>query len=298
MSQAALTRLAVAPFLLAISAPACRGAVPAGASSGGAAMHDVGWLEGRWQTGSDAGGDGGIEHWIRIGDTLHGVGLTARGGRTVSFEVLAVSRVDGVPVYTAMPSGRRMVDFRMREGGEGSAVFANPANDFPEELHYRRTGDALAARLTGRGGGPEDFAWRLGPAGRAAELEDADRAFAAGVAARGLDAWVEWFDAEGAQWRDGPIVGREQIRHLMAPTFARTGFRIEWAPVASGMSPAGDLGYTVGRSRATWMDKDGKPADPYCGVYVTVWRRQQDGRTWRALFDNGWPEPCSAREAS
>jgi len=252
-------------------------------------------MEGRWQSGSST--DGAAEHWTRIGDALFGVGLTAKGGRTGFYEVLVVHEKSGGLVYTAMPGGRREVDFRMREGGEQSAEFVNPANDFPSSLLYRRRGDVLSARLTGKSQPPDELSWQRGSAGRAAELEDADRAFARDVAARGLDAWVEWFDAEGTQWRAGPVTGRERIRHLMAPSFARPDFRIDWAPVASGMSPAGDLGYTAGTSRITWTGADGAPAEPYCGIYVTIWRRQTDG-AWRALFDAGWQQSCPASTAS
>jgi ketosteroid isomerase-like protein len=102
---------------------------------------------------------------------------------------------------------------------------------------------------------------------------------------------VHWFDPEGVQWRDGPVAGPERIRQLMAPSFARPDFRLTWTPVASGMSPAGDLGYTIGRSRATWTDA-GAAAPPYCGSYATIWRRQADG-SWRVLFDAGWELSCA-----
>jgi ketosteroid isomerase-like protein len=288
-------RAALLPLALSL---ACSGgssgpSVAPGSSSTGTAPADplapIAWLEGRWQTAAPA--DPAAEHWTRVGPSLHGVGFTTKGGRTSFFEVLLIHHKDGGLVYTAMPGGRRIVDFPAREIGDRSAVFANPTHDFPQTLHYRRAGDGLAATAAAPGATAQEFAWQLGPAGSAAELEAADRAFAADVAARGLDAWPEWFDPEGVQWRDKPVVGREAIRALMAPSFAAPDFRIDWAPVASGMSPAGDLGYTVGRARATWKGEDGAPAPPYCGTYVTIWRRQANG-DWRALFDTGWDDRC------
>lgn len=256
-------------------------------------LADVAWMEGRWQTGT--GQQGGAEHWTRVGDSLHGIGFIARDGRSQIFEVLIISRKNGALTYTAMPAGQKLVDFPLLDRAERKVTFANPKHDFPRSLHYEREGDTLRAQAAAPGAGTEHYSWQLAPAGRAAELEEADRAFAADVAARGLDAWVHWFDPEGIQWREGPVTGPERIRELMAPAFARPDFRILWTPLASGMSPAGDLGYTIGSSRITWSD-GGVPAPPYCGSYATIWRRQADG-SWRVLFDAGWQHECEEKAA-
>jgi ketosteroid isomerase-like protein len=275
---------ASAPVSAPVSAPPPPAADP---------LADVAWMEGRWQTGTAQ--QGGAEHWTRVGDALHGIGFIARGGKSQIFEVLVISRKNGALTYTAMPAGQKLVDFPLLDRGERKVTFANPKHDFPRSLHYEREGDTLRAQAAAPGAGTEHYSWQLAGAGRAEELEAADRAFAGDVAARGLDAWVHWFDPEGVQWRDGPVTGPERIRHLMAPAFARADFRILWTPVASGMSPAGDLGYTIGTSRITWSE-DGVPAPPYCGSYATIWRRQVDG-SWRVLFDAGWQLECDAKPA-
>jgi ketosteroid isomerase-like protein len=251
------------------------------------------WLEGRWQTGNAS--EGGAEHWTRIGGTLLGVGFTAKGGRTANFELLAIQVEKGVPVYNAMPEGRKQVKFPLSEGGKPSesvVTFSNPQHDFPRSVHYERDGNTLRARAAAPGAAAQEFTWQLAGDGKAADLEQADRTFASDVAARGLDAWIEWFDPEGGQWNGGPMVGHERIRHLMAPMFARKNFRFVWDPVASGMSPAGDLGYTVGRARLTWTTDDGAPAPPDCPVYITIWRKQPDSK-WRVLFDAGFAGDCA-----
>ena len=71
----------------------------------------------------------------------------------------------------------------------------------------------------------------------------------------------------------------------MEPLFAK-GVQIEWAPVASGLSPAGDLGYTVGTSRYTAPDASGARVETGRGSYVSIWRKQSDGG-WKVLFDTG-----------
>jgi ketosteroid isomerase-like protein len=58
-----------------------------------------------------------------------------------------------------------------------------------------------------------------------------------------------------------------------------------WEPTASGLAPAGDLGWTVGEW--TWSANDPGGGEAR-GSYVTVWRRQADG-SWKVLFDTGDP---------
>jgi ketosteroid isomerase-like protein len=297
LARCSLSRVRTLSVMLLGSA-ACASHAPAPSAGSSAPAADpiaaLGWLEGRWQTGTAT--DGATEHWARIDAALIGVGLTAKGGRTAFFEVFDL-RLDGdVPVYHAIPGGQHQARFRLTEGGQPGqtrALFSNPQHDWPQALRYERTGDTLRARASAPGGRTEEYAWQLGPAGRAAELEAADRAFAADVARRGIDAWGDWFDADGAMWNDRPVKGHESVRASMAPVFSRDDFRIVWSPVASGLSPAGDLGYTVGRGQATWKAKPGEPISPYCSIYVTIWRRQADA-TWRVLFDVGFPRTCAA----
>ena len=67
---------------------------------------------------------------------------------------------------------------------------------------------------------------------------------------------------------------------------AAHGVQIEWAPFASGLSPAGDLGYTVGTSRFTSPGAGGARVESHRGSYVSIWRRQPGGG-WKVLFDTG-----------
>lgn len=237
------------------------------------------WLEGRW---ASEGAEPSIEHWVRAGDRWVGIGLRASGGRTAGFEVMTIARKGGRLVFTGMPDGRAAVDFAaVGQGGE-RVEFGNPSHDFPQTVRYWREGGGLRAEAAAPGARTLEYAWSASGAGRAVALEQADLAFAAAVAQRGVDAWVEHFEPEGAQWDDRPVVGREAIRALMAPVFARPGFRLDWKPVASGMSPAGDLGYTVGTAIGS---ATGRPS--FTTVYATIWRRQPDG-SWKVYFDVGW----------
>lgn len=118
-------------------------------------------------------------------------------------------------------------------------------------------------------------------------LLDADRAFAADVAKRGIDGWVDAFAPDGVTLPAGaPLtVGRAAIREHMAPAFATPGFRLDWTPQRADAQ--GDLGYTIGLFEAHSRDKNGNDSITR-GKYLTVWKRQPDG-TWKVAADIGTP---------
>lgn len=246
-------------------------------------------MEGRWESRL---ADAASEHWTRAGDRWVGIGLTTRSGKTVGFEILTVSVKDGRLVYTAMPNGRSQIDFPAGALEGEQVEFANPSHDFPKSLRYWRKGDQLFAQASAPSTSPLDYSWQLTGPGKIDALEQADLAFAADVARGGADAWAAWFDAEGAQWNDEPVVGREAVKALMTPVFARPGFRLQWKPRASGLSPAGDVGYTIGLGVVSADE-----IATFHTVYATIWRRQADG-TWKVLYDVGWTQPAPATSSA
>jgi hypothetical protein len=230
---------------------------------------ELAWLAGRWDRA------GGLEHWTAAGDVLIGVGFGVGGPD--AFEVIFVERPKDWLIYRAMPGGLRSVSFPLADAGDRQVVFANPEHDDPKVIRYERQGDQLAVRV-GEGEGAFTLRFTAGDRPRAQALEQADLAFARDVAARGVDAWVEWFEPEGWQWgKDGPVRGPEAIRAFMAPLLGAG--KLDWRPVASALAPGGKLGYTVG----TWTFAGERAAR---GAYVTIWRRQPDG-SWKVLFDTG-----------
>jgi hypothetical protein len=244
-----------------------------------AVQQELGWLAGRWEA------EAGIEHWTAAGDALFGASFTVEGSATVQYEALIITAVDGKPVYQASPSGTPPTRFPLQRSGGQAVVFALPDHD-PMSIAYHRNGDKLFAEVHPIGDMlPLKLTWRLGAAGRAPELEATDRAWSDAVAARGVDAWVEGFDPEGVQLTNAGtlITDAAERRKVMEPVLAGS-FRLLWQPVASGWSPARDLGYTVG----TWRylagnDEKGR------GAYMTIWRRQPDG-SYKALWDGGDPQ--------
>ena len=121
------------------------------------------------------------------------------------------------------------------------------------------------------------------------ELMEADRAFARETSSDRADGWVRYFTEDAVMFQGGSLVsGREEIRIMMAPVFADTSFSLEWEPVQAHVSAGLDLGYTIGRWRSTRTRADA-PDDVETGSYVTIWRRQSDGR-WLAVLDIGNPD--------
>ena len=109
----------------------------------------MGWLAGSWVL--EESGVRIEEHWIpESGGTMLGVSRTVKGGKTVAFEFLRLeARGDGV-VYVAHPNARPGTDFTLTKLEVHSAVFENPAHDFPKIIRYRLNPDGtLLAQIEG-----------------------------------------------------------------------------------------------------------------------------------------------------
>ena len=114
-------------------------------------------------------------------------------------------------------------------------------------------------------------------------LKQADRIFAEQTAERGLDGWVEAFAPDGKLVsRDGVTEGHDAIRATMG-ALDRSDFSLSWEPLFAEGS--GDLGYTHGTYRRERVDSEGK-AVVETGRYVTIWRRNADGK-WKVVLDIG-----------
>jgi ketosteroid isomerase-like protein len=117
------------------------------------------------------------------------------------------------------------------------------------------------------------------------ELADAEAAFERAVSERRLDGWIEAFAPNGMMVQpDGPVVGHEAIRLVMAGAFADSTFRLAWTPDLIGVSDDGTLGYTTGRYERSRVVDGAKRTQR--GSYFTVWRRQPDG-SWLVEADIG-----------
>ena len=118
-----------------------------------------------------------------------------------------------------------------------------------------------------------------------AALLAADAQFDSDVAARGLDAWLDWFEDDVATWRNKEIVhGKETYRTTIGPLLVKPGNALRWVPLFADGD--GAFGFTTGRWALHSRTDDGKDAIAETGTYCTVWHKQPDGK-WKVVFDLG-----------
>ena len=117
---------------------------------------------------------------------------------------------------------------------------------------------------------------------------EADRSFAADVAAGGSEAWASWFAEDGAVIRegDGEIRGRAQVG-ASAVGLDQPGVSLQWEPVRAEIASSGDLGWTTGTFVSEAPGPDGRPVRTE-GRYVSIWRLEPDG-SWKVVMDLGNP---------
>lgn len=110
----------------------------------------------------------------------------------------------------------------------------------------------------------------------ASTLVECERSFARDAAVKGTRAaFLAWLAPTGVVFRPGPVNGRR------AWTAAKANDAVlSWEPAYAALSAAGDLGWTTG----PWSWRPGRGRDESAwGEYLTVWRRQPDGRFLAAL---------------
>src|SRR3954471_9936406 len=129
----------------------------------------------------------------------------------------------------------------------------------------------------------------------AAEIVKADADFARAVADKDRQTFLS-FVAETTTFNGGSaseLRGRDAVMKEWEEFFAPEGPRLTWQPIKGEVILSGDVGYTTGRSVLRVKAKDGTESERL-GVYLTVWRKQPDGR-WRVVFDTGSTLPQGAR---
>jgi hypothetical protein len=111
-------------------------------------INSLAWLSGCW---GGKGEDGVVdEQWSKpAGGSLVGVNRSVRGDRTVSTEFLQIREAEEGLVLTVHPLGQSSVSYRLKNAGKTSAVFENPAHDFPRRITYQRKGGNLTVRAEG-----------------------------------------------------------------------------------------------------------------------------------------------------
>ena len=119
-------------------------------------------------------------------------------------------------------------------------------------------------------------------------LMAADTAFALTVAQRSLAAFSNMISEKALFLGSTPHHGRPEIIHAWKGFFEPDRkTTLSWTPVRADVAASGDLGYTVGTFVLRTIDDAGAVTEKH-GAYVTIWRKESDGR-WRAVIDTGTP---------
>jgi ketosteroid isomerase-like protein len=126
------------------------------------------------------------------------------------------------------------------------------------------------------------------------ELESAKRAIriadlelAKAVADRSLQTFVSLLDEDAIFFGKGVARGKNAVSKAWLPFFTDRTLFLKWYPTQVEISSSGDLGYSIGEYERIGKDASGSPATVN-GNYVSIWRKQPDGR-WKIVLDIGTP---------
>lgn len=126
-------------------------------------------------------------------------------------------------------------------------------------------------------------------------MVETERAFSRMSEEKGTrESFTEFIAEDGILFRPGPVAGKKWMKEHPLPASDKRPL-LTWQPNFAGISRAGDMGYTSGPWQYKSDIKDPKPAA--FGNFITVWKKQPDGR-WRFAVDLGVshpePKPASA----
>jgi ketosteroid isomerase-like protein len=113
-------------------------------------------------------------------------------------------------------------------------------------------------------------------------LLEADRAFSQLSQQKGLRAaYMDYIDSNGVLLRPSnlPIAGADAVDFISQSN--DTSFIMTWDPKAASISADSDLGYTYG----IYSFKSKTDDAVYYGTYVTIWKKQADGR-WKFVLQS------------
>jgi ketosteroid isomerase-like protein len=116
-------------------------------------------------------------------------------------------------------------------------------------------------------------------------LRETDLAWAKAGAAKDLEATLSFLADDATEMPpNAPAAsGKQALRRVWGGYFATPGFAMSWQPTKVEVARSGEIGYSIGTYQQTMHDKAGKPVTDR-GKYVTIWKKQPDGK-WKAVVD-------------
>jgi ketosteroid isomerase-like protein len=114
-------------------------------------------------------------------------------------------------------------------------------------------------------------------------MADTEREFAAAAKVKGIrDAFLEFFADDAIAFNPEPVPAKDRLLKQAARPFSVN--ELLWEPRTGDVAASGELGWLTGPS--TFIDHAEAGAPPHYGNYLSVWRKQPDGR-WRVFIDVG-----------
>jgi ketosteroid isomerase-like protein len=113
-------------------------------------------------------------------------------------------------------------------------------------------------------------------------MVETERAFAAAARVKGIrDAFLEFF-TDDAMFEPGEGLAKDQLRKQKPEPFSVR--ELVWEPRTGDVAASGELGWLTGPG--TFINHAAADASPRYSNYLSIWRRQPDGR-WRVFIDLG-----------
>ncbi len=93
-------------------------------------------------------------------------------------------------------------------------------------------------------------------------------------------AFLEYMEEDAVLLRDNhmPIIGADAVQYISS--INDSSFNISWEPQGGDVAESGDMGYTFGLYQLK------TETEVQSGTYITVWRKQKDGK-WKYVLDAG-----------
>lgn len=113
-------------------------------------------------------------------------------------------------------------------------------------------------------------------------LLKADNDFALLSTQKGLrEAYLENIDSNGVLLRPYqlPIAGADAVDYIIA--LKDTGYKMNWKPTTAMVAASGELGFTYG----VYEIKSSVIDTTFYGTYVSVWKKQGDGK-WKFVLQS------------
>jgi ketosteroid isomerase-like protein len=120
-----------------------------------------------------------------------------------------------------------------------------------------------------------------------AAMADTEREFAKTATMKGWrDAFLDFFADDAIAFAPDVILAKDRLRKQ--PSRPPSEVELIWEPRTGDVAASGELGWLTGPS--TSINHTAPDAKPGYGCYLSVWRKQPDGR-WRVFIDVGAGAP-------